>query len=286
MKDLMKSHLSFLNQERLPSSFNTDDNEYDILIVKTIYFDKHDIREYSHKVVISQESILFFDKEQEVDFAEGIKELRKIIKGNVTKVGQTLINLEDELERMEDQLSKRDFPINFMDNWFHSRDSFLTLERSINRFLRVLNLFTAGCRFLPEKKQTGFRETLTTIEFLERNIASYQKRLEALHHYYTSIKNDKMNKNIYILSILSGVFLPLNLIVGFFGMNTKNLFFENYEKGTQYVLSLIVATFITILVFPYIYGLISKFIVVRFLGRLSFYKRINPFSQNSKSKKD
>lgn len=280
MNDLLKSQQNFLNQDRAPSTFNTEDPNTDILILKTIYFDKHDIKEYSHKVVFSKENILFYDKSTEFTSKDGAKELKKIVQDNISSVNKTLLNLEDELEHMEDQLSARDFPINFMDIWFHSRDSFLILERSISRFLRVLKLFSSDARFITDKQRSSFSDLLETIEFFERNINSCQKRLEALHHYYTSIKNDKMNKNIYILSILSGIFLPLNLIVGFFGMNTKDLFFENHDKGTQYVLMIIIGTFISILILPMIMNIISKFIIVRFLGRLSFYKRINPFIKN------
>lgn len=280
MKELLKSQQKFLNQTRAPSTFNNEDPKIDILILKTIYFDKHDIKEYSHKVIFSSESILFYDNSKEFPSKEGVNVLKKIVQDNINSVNKTLLNLEDELEHMEDQLSARDFPINFMDIWFHSRDSFLILERSISRFLRVLKLFSSDARFITDRQKAAFSDLLETIEFFERNINSCQKRLEALHHYYTSIKNDKMNKNIYILSILSGLFLPLNLIVGFFGMNTKNLFFESYDKGTQYVLMIIIGTFTSILLLPIVMNIISKFIIVRFLGRLSFYKRINPFIKN------
>lgn len=40
----------------------------------------------------------------------------------------------------------------------------------------------------------------------------------------SAIKNEKMNQSLYFLSILSAIFLPLNLIVGFFGINTNDLF--------------------------------------------------------------
>ena len=48
-----------------------------------------------------------------------------------------------------------------------------------------------------------------------------------------------MNKMIYILTIISAVFLPLNLLVGFFGMNTSGLPFTTPEvNGTLNVIFL------------------------------------------------
>ncbi|OYZ64605.1 MAG: hypothetical protein B7Y17_03670 [Sulfuricurvum sp. 24-42-5] len=43
-----------------------------------------------------------------------------------------------------------------------------------------------------------------------------------------------MNRSIYILTIVSIVFLPLNLVVGFFGMNTGGLPFQDSTMGTTY----------------------------------------------------
>lgn len=57
---------------------------------------------------------------------------------------------------------------------------------------------------------------------------------------------------IYILTIISAVFLPLNLVVGFFGMNTSGLPFTDSEtNGTLNVVylmsSLSLLTFVSAL---------------------------------------
>jgi magnesium transporter len=44
-----------------------------------------------------------------------------------------------------------------------------------------------------------------------------------------------MNRNIYYLTVLSGIFLPLTLIIGFFGMNIGGLLLADNENGTLYV---------------------------------------------------
>ncbi|PLY09306.1 MAG: hypothetical protein C0626_09950 [Arcobacter sp.] len=46
-----------------------------------------------------------------------------------------------------------------------------------------------------------------------------------------------MNRTVYILTLLSGIFLPLNLIVGFFGMNTTSLPFTQGDGGTLLVIN-------------------------------------------------
>lgn len=49
-----------------------------------------------------------------------------------------------------------------------------------------------------------------------------------------------MNRIVYILTLLSGIFLPLNLVVGFFGMNTSSLpFTQGYGGGTYSVVMIL-----------------------------------------------
>jgi magnesium transporter len=51
-----------------------------------------------------------------------------------------------------------------------------------------------------------------------------------------------MNNTIYTLTLLSAIFLPLNLIVGFFGMNTTSLPFTVGDGGTYSVITLLITT--------------------------------------------
>lgn len=74
--------------------------------------------------------------------------------------------------------------------------------------------------------------------------AEYASRIEDIYQYVQGIKNDKINKNIYLLTILSAIFLPLNLITGFFGMNTTGLYLGELKNGTNIVSTIIILTFL------------------------------------------
>jgi magnesium transporter len=69
-------------------------------------------------------------------------------------------------------------------------------------------------------------------------------KLDYLYSFYNAKSNDKMNKMIYILTIISAIFLPLNLIVGFFGMNTTSLPFSSGNFGTHYVVTIMLSLII------------------------------------------
>ena len=65
-----------------------------------------------------------------------------------------------------------------------------------------------------------------------RSAALQLTKLDYLYNFYNVRTNEKMNRLIYLLTIISAVFLPLNLAVGFFGMNTGGLPFTEGSSGT------------------------------------------------------
>lgn len=278
MKSILKrQHLQLLNKEKSYSTFI--EAGYELIVFKTIYFKDGDIFERTHKYVITSDVVFDFDSEIPIPTKEGIKNIINIIKDNSNHVELTLINLEEVLETLEYQLSARNFSFNYMDTWFHSRDSLLIIEKSNNRLLRVCGLFANQSNIIRKEDKRKLNNVTDTLGVFERNIATMAQRLEALHRYYTSIKDDKINHNLYILSIISAVFLPLNLIVGFFGMNTPGLYFLEHPEGTQQVVLLLISSFAGILILPFAYSFLRGIIFKRFFGRLSFYDRINPFKK-------
>lgn len=77
-------------------------------------------------------------------------------------------------------------------------------------------------------------------------------KLDYLYSFYNTRTNEKMNRLIFFLIIVSAIFLPLNLIVGFFGMNTSGLPFTGGSGGTLNVIGglltlIVITTFSVIL---------------------------------------
>lgn len=53
-------------------------------------------------------------------------------------------------------------------------------------------------------------------ERLYRSVALQLAKLDYLYNFYNTRTNEKMNRLIFFLTIISAIFLPLNLFVGFF----------------------------------------------------------------------
>jgi magnesium transporter len=66
-------------------------------------------------------------------------------------------------------------------------------------------------------------------------------KLDYLYSFYNVRTKEKMNKMINMLTIIAAIFLPLNLVVGFFGMNTSGLPFADGTVGTLKAVTLMVS---------------------------------------------
>jgi len=178
-----------------------------------------------------------------------------------------------ELDTMEDNLYDRKISASFMDNWFDLKKDISKIERFFTRQLFAYNdLLKFG------DKTTGFpildfKNMIADIKFILSSAAGMISRLDNIHNYYISLKNDKLNKNIYFLTLVSGIFLPLNLIVGFFGMNTEGLFFKESPHGTIYVVYLLGSIIILFLIGFNLLKLLDKFVLRWILGRSSIYRK-------------
>lgn len=108
--------------------------------------------------------------------------------------------------------------------------------RKFSDFIEALELCFNEQSFL--KKQ--LKPIINELNIYKDELKDTLLRLNDIYAHIISIRNDKITKNIYILTLASAIFLPLNLITGFFGMNTKGMFLDKYENGTFIVACIII----------------------------------------------
>lgn len=114
----------------------------------------------------------------------------------------------------------------------------------LHRHLRtVLSLMRHAAASDDEEMPLGFEDVagrLTgRLEAVEHDIYALQERARLLHEEIGSKLSSEINRHLYILSIMTAFLLPPTLVTGFFGMNTKDLPFQNTDGGTW--LALLVA---------------------------------------------
>src|SRR5205823_5524925 len=103
-------------------------------------------------------------------------------------------------------------------------------------------------RFLPEELDLYFDDIVDAAERIWDILDNYKEVVEALEDTNESVIGHRQNDVLRILTVFSVVLLPLTLITGIFGMNTKFPGFET-SAGFWAIIGLMVAALIGLLAF-------------------------------------
>lgn len=186
-----------------------------------------------------------------------------------------LLLYTNELEKMEDSIFDRKIQTGFMDNWFDLKKDISRIERFFTRQLFAYkDLLKFGDKH-DSFPSLDFNNMIADIQFALTTSEGAAARLDNLHNYYNSVKDDKLNKNIYFLTVLSGVFLPLNLIVGFFGMNTEGMLLKENPQGTMFVIYILVGILCSFFIGFNLLKIVDRLFLRWWLGRSNIYKQFS-----------
>lgn len=200
------------------------------------------------------------------EFLQQIKSLRLSLRSIFGKFSDQVDDLEDEL--LEGASTRY-----FHSTWFSLKKEISVIERTITRNVLALDDFLMDYQ-LPKGELRHMHSILAYFNSDLRSCQGDLQKLDSANQYVAALKSEKLNKNMYLLALVSGVFLPLNLIVGFFGMNTENLFFSGHPSGTWYVVIILAAVFAFLITgLPILYFL-DQLILKRLIGRNDIYRKI------------
>lgn len=285
----LKEMKELIEPQGHPSVFEVY-STFHVLNIRTIFV-KDASLSFQAEVFIIKENDVYYYNRTEAGFEKlpkGLRDMLDILNQRYTGNQKFLNAYSAEIEKLEDTLFLRNIPSYFMDIWFDLKKDLAKIENFY--YLNSVTYKEFLTRSLGTFKELTdeFKDIDDMIHFQMSNHVTLKARMDSLHHYYASIKSDKLNKTLLALTLISGVFLPLNLIVGFFGMNTEGLFFKDSPQGTQLVLMILVGiVFLTLLGVPLI-KLFDKYLLRFLLGRYDFYqsisKRIGRFDDHLKLK--
>jgi magnesium transporter len=220
---------------RLPNITNTDD-----------------IDVVSMGFILTKETSYFFNPQ-----SNELEKLSKRFDTPYHMIDERLDNLlkafygfEDEISRLEELLySDRDHK-NFMSRWLKLKRNIVRIERVMVRASMVLKDIISHYKLEEKFPFRHYEDLLEHSERLYRSSTLQLSKLDYLYNFYNTRTNEKMNRLIFLLTIISGIFLPLNLFVGYFGMNTSGLPFTEGDHGTANVtlIMLLVTVFTVFLI--------------------------------------
>ncbi|UWQ20894.1 CorA family divalent cation transporter [Jannaschia sp. W003] len=102
-------------------------------------------------------------------------------------------------------------------------------------------LHAAPPAFLREADAMGLREALEEAERALEVVGSLHDRLVVLKDELAAARDERLNRNLYRLSVISAVFLPLGVLTGLMGINLAGMPGANWEPAFWVFTALMVA---------------------------------------------
>ncbi|MCW8896071.1 MAG: CorA family divalent cation transporter [Sulfurimonas sp.] len=234
-------HLEDLRNELHPSFFDENDG-YDMLIVRLPIINAT-LEAKSIGFVIADDKSYLYDKTKKLfdETGDKFEGPYKILDKILDKFLKSFTYYQDTVADLEENMYEDKVTDDFMKNWLALKKDIVRIERLLLRSSLTIDELI---EFYEHEEAFPINHYIDLHEHMERTMRSaglQLSKLDYLYSFYTARTNDKMNKMIFILTLLSAVFLPLNLVVGFFGMNTSGLPFAGGSMGTLNAVLLMVS---------------------------------------------
>lgn len=160
------------------------------------------------------------NKEGPTSTADIVATLTETLTGRMASV---ITNLEDELSDLEETISEQ--------IEMGQRDLLRKRRLEIIRLRRFLVPQKEAIHKLSLESQTWMTtEQIAQVQEAANDITRYVEGLESLRERcllmqeeFANLQAEKMNARIYVLSILSGIFMPLGFLTGLFGINIAGM---------------------------------------------------------------
>jgi len=213
-----------------PSDFEVA-NGYAILILRLPFINSESVDVVSYAFLIKEGTVYRYNrKAKDFEPLGGFEKLYEYLDLRIDKILAKISKLHIEIAKLEDGLYENDTPSDFSDSWLKFKKELVLIERLMSHSLIAFERFLKYYR--NELDELAFKDLAEHIDRAFRFSKSAIEKLDYLYEYFKAKQDEKMNNIMFILTILSAVFLPLTLITGFFGMNTGGLPFTHDPEGT------------------------------------------------------
>jgi magnesium transporter len=225
-------HMEDLRNGAHPSIFDRNEG-YDMLIVRLPEIGKG-LEVISLGFVITPTAGYFYNRDEERfellgDRFEGP---HSVIDRMTDRLLKGFLSYQDVSADMEDALYEDRTAEDFMTRWLGLKRDILRIERVLLRTSAAMKEVIEAYEAVEAFPVNHYVDLHEHMERVVRSAALQLSKLDYLYNFYNARTSDKMNRMIYLLTVISAVFLPLNLLVGFFGMNTGGLPFAEGAAGT------------------------------------------------------
>ena len=163
----------------------------------------------------------------------------ELIEQLLHRIEKHVLKLSDRIERLEEQ-SESVLVV--------SQSELHDLRRATSRLWRFMypqldtlkKLSAINFDWVDEKLKHSLYDFVGSMSYYNEEILLIKERSEILSNEINSKVTGKVNRNLYIISIISVIFLPLSFITGLLGINVGGIPAAQSESGFLYVSLIIV----------------------------------------------
>lgn len=233
-------HLKDINNNLHPSVFFRHE-DYDLFILRIPKIIDGKLIPVSKAFVITDNSYYYYDKDKSefIDLIDA-KGFYKYLNQEIDSIMQMVNDYLTETEDIEDSFYEGKVIKNFNKQWTIYKNELIKINRILSKAIEVFSILIYNYKNEDDYLERNFEDMHEHLSRAHRSCGMMLEKLDALHNSYIIENNEQMNRTVYILTLLSGIFLPLNLIVGFFGMNTTSLPFTQGNDGTFSVINILI----------------------------------------------
>ena len=213
-----------------PSDFEIV-NDYSVLILRLPFIEQDKVDVVSYAFLVKNGQVYKYNrKTKEFDLLGDFYNLYEYLDTRIDKILAKILKLQLYISKMEDELYENEISRDFPKNWLRYKKELVLIERLMSHSLIAYERFMKF--YKNDLDELAFKDLAEHIDRIFRFSKNAIDKLDYLNDFFKTKQDEKMNKIMFVLTIISGVFLPLSLIAGFFGMNTGGLPWSNDPNGT------------------------------------------------------
>jgi len=231
---LNKYILEDIESKDQPSEFlNLKDGS--VLVLRLPYIKDENVDIASYAFYIKDNDVYSYNREKkDFELLGDFNKLHHFLDIRVDKILMKLSKLHMEIAKMEDEIYDGNYKN--IKNWLLLKKDLGVIERLMSHAELAFDRFIKKYKdSLDEFAYSDLKEHMNRI--LRLSVAGAEK-LDYIYQFYRGQVDEKMNNVMFMLTIISAIFMPLTLATGFFGMNTGGLPFVNDNIGTLKVVIL------------------------------------------------
>lgn len=185
------------------------------------------------------------DIQQQMETGGGPKNAADFLVSLTTRLFQrmepTLVDLDQHADDIEERVldnpdtSERQEIVDIRKQTIELR-RYIAPQKDIISYLRTSNI-----RWLDEKHRRQLQENQDRLTRYVEELDAIRERSQIIKDELANALADRMNKNMYVLSIIAAIFLPLEFLTGLLGINVGGMPGAEYDLAFWIVCGLCVA---------------------------------------------